>query len=98
MWIRTWILTNDLPNSVTLLTAILLTDNATVYASSMSIHEIVNIANLEAQLEILGDRFRAKVSLNFRKTNDMYITFTTWKKITKLKEIINVIIQGGLTN
>ena len=75
---------NDLPNSLSLLTAILLADDATVYASSKNLEHLVYCI----KLGILADWFKAnKLSLNVAKTN--FIPFTQRQQQYNIRIILD---------
>ena len=72
------IYTKDLPKSLTMTKSILFADDTTVYASSSSLHDLINVIN--ADLTHLADWFCAnRLSLNVSKTN--YVLFSK-KSIT----------------
>jgi ribonuclease P/MRP protein subunit RPP40 len=67
------IYTNDLPRSIKTAKSIVFADDTTVYASSSSLTEVVNIINHD--LGCLADWFRAnRLSLNVGKTH--YVLFS----------------------
>jgi hypothetical protein len=67
------IYTNDLPRSIRTAKSILFADDTTVYASSSSLTEVINIINYD--LNGLSDWFYAnRLSLNIGKTN--YVLFS----------------------
>ena len=77
---------NDLPNSLSLLKAILFADDATVYASSKNLEQLVYCINQE--LDILADWFKAnKLSLNVTKTN--FILFTKRRQQYNIRIILD---------
>ena len=77
---------NDLPNILSLLKAILFADDATMYASSKNLEQLVYCINRE--LDILADWFKAnKLSLNVTKTN--FILFTKRRQQYNIRIILD---------